>query len=114
MSNRGPGRSAELERQWRDRVRRHRSSGVSVRAFCAAEAIPESAFYFWRRELTERERRRRSNGRPRFVPVEMASESASSAMLEVVLGGGRTVRVSAGFDAEHLRAVVTALEATPC
>jgi hypothetical protein len=43
MSNRGPGRSAELERQWRERVRRQRSSGVSVRAFCAVEAIPEAS-----------------------------------------------------------------------
>jgi hypothetical protein len=78
------------------------------------EAIPESAFYFWRRELAERDRRRRSNGRPRFVPVQMTAQPASNAMLEVVLRGGRTVRVSAGFDPEHLRAVVTALEAAPC
>jgi hypothetical protein len=30
------------------------------------------------------------------------------------LAGGRSIRVASGFDAEHLRAVVAALEAVPC
>ncbi len=39
---------------WVDRVRRQRESGRSVRAFCAAEQVKESAFYHWRRELLAR------------------------------------------------------------
>lgn len=77
------GRDRGLERAWRRRVRGQRTSGLSVRAFCEWEGLPESAFYFWRRELERRDaerseaasarrpRQRRSaaDTRPRFVPV---------------------------------------------
>ena len=109
MIKRGRGPSSQLERQWRERMARHRSSGLSVRAFCAAESLPESGFYFWKRTLAERDRERCSNGRPRFVPVQVASES--SATIEVVLRDGRTVRLRESVDPERLRAVVAALEA---
>jgi transposase-like protein len=36
---------------WEGVVRRSRESGQSVRAFCRAEGLRESAFYFWRRRL---------------------------------------------------------------
>lgn len=45
------GRDRELERAWRRRVRAQRTSGLTVRVFCEWEGLPESAFYFWRREL---------------------------------------------------------------
>ena len=38
---------------WEGVVRRSRESGQSVRAFCRAEGLRESAFYFWRRRLRE-------------------------------------------------------------
>jgi transposase len=114
MASHGRAPDRTRERMWRERVRRCRASGLSVREFCAAEGLHESAFYFWRRELAQRDRQRGGNVRPQFVPVHMTSEPAASAALEVVLRDGRTVRVGAGFDAEHLRAVVAALEATPC
>ena len=47
-----------------------------------------------------------SGGRPRLLPVEVERE----AVLEVQVGGS-TVRVEAGFDAEHLARVVRALRA---
>ena len=39
-------------RYWEEVMRRWREGGQSVRAFCRAEGLRESAFYFWRRELT--------------------------------------------------------------
>jgi hypothetical protein len=39
---------------WEAVVRRWRKSGQSVRAFCRAEELRESAFYFWRRKLGQR------------------------------------------------------------
>jgi transposase-like protein len=42
---------------WEEVVRRWREGGQSVRAFCRAEKLRESAFYFWRRKLTRGGRR---------------------------------------------------------
>ncbi len=47
-------RDAGKERFWRDVLKRHAASGLSVRAFCEREKLTESAFYAWRRTLAER------------------------------------------------------------
>jgi transposase-like protein len=44
----------QRQRYWEEMVRRCREGSKSVRAFCRAEGLRESAFYFWRRELTRR------------------------------------------------------------
>jgi len=42
---------------WEEVMRRWREGGQSVRAFCRAEELRESAFYFWRRKLARGSRR---------------------------------------------------------
>jgi len=70
----------DLQKQtyWEEVVRRWKESGQSVRAYCRAEGLRESAFYFWRRELG---RRSQSSGavsqaRPKASPVTRATRSA--------------------------------------
>jgi hypothetical protein len=114
MGRRGREPSVELEQSWRARVREQQSSGQSVAAYCASEGLSAASFYAWRRTLAERDRRRRSAGRPQFVPVRVKAEASVPLPLDVVLDGGGVVRVGPGFDAALLRAVVAALEAAPC
>jgi hypothetical protein len=49
-----------------------------------------------------------------FVPVRLVANATPAAAVEVVLRGGRVVRVAAGFAAQTLREVVAALEDLPC
>ena len=121
-------RDRAKERYWRRQVAAWRRSGQSVRAYCAAEGLSEPSFYAWRRVLVERDRRggtkairggSADNGAVRdsgslFVPVRLVEESPPAAAVEVVLSGGRVVRVAAGFAAQTLREVVAALEDLPC
>jgi hypothetical protein len=86
----------EVLRQWRD-------SGLPSHEFARACGVSHATLYKWRREL-----------RPQFV--EIAADGAVlptrveiSAPIEVALPGGAIVRVSGGFDAATLRAVVEAL-----
>jgi len=109
-------RRANKERFWRTRVRRWRSSGLSVRAFCEEQGLAEPTFYAWRRILAERDAECDAAA-VHFVPVQVASEpspqltAATSAVpLELVLGAGRLLRVGPGFDESTLRRLLALLE----
>jgi transposase-like protein len=131
-------RDHSKEQYWRRHVAAWRRSGQSVRVYCRAEGLSEPSFYSWRRLLAERDssvpagteraggsgasvssaaaRRRRADAvevSP-FVPVRLVTEATTTAAVEVVLRGGRVVRVAAGFVAQTLRDVVAALEELPC
>jgi transposase-like protein len=133
-------RRGDPQRQshWQEVVRRWREGGQSVRDFCHAEGLRESAFYFWRRELTRRDGRnaenapqtrpgpkpptRRSRQRvarqvgptPSFLPVRVVTPEMPARGVEIVLERGRSVRVPPGFDRETLAHVLALLETRPC
>lgn len=110
---RGKQRDGSREQFWRQALADFHASGQSIRGFCRARGLPESAFYFWRRELAQRDRRqpaRAASAQPAFVPVRVVA----GVPLEVVLCSGQVVRVGPGFEAAHLQAVVAALEGRSC
>ena len=49
-------RDQEKESFWRDKLAQWLSSGLSVRAFCRRQQVPESSFNAWRREIMIRDR----------------------------------------------------------
>lgn len=112
-------RSGEREAFWRDVVARYGAGGLSVRAFCRREKLQESAFYFWRRTLGERDGRpttprtsKRREVRPAFLPVTIQRNSlppTSSLTLELPNGG--VLRFSEATPVERIVEVVRALEA---
>lgn len=51
---------------------------------------------------------------PAFLPVTFDTSVSSAAALEVMVAGGRILRVRAGFDADVLRRLLAVLEAPPC
>jgi transposase-like protein len=131
----------ERRRYWEEMVRRCRDSGQSVRAFCRAEGLRESAFYFWRRKLTQGGRAKaesgslpqapavqsakpvlaRQNPKPSFLPVHLVGPASgcpgvaeTAHGVEIILGPGCTVRVQAGFDRQTLADVLAVLEVQSC
>ena len=107
----GRARDERKEQQWRRRIAEWRASGLSVRAFCARRGLATPSFYAWRRALEQRDAER-----PAFVPVRVVPDGlpACAGTLEVVLPGGRIVRVTPGFDAATLRQLLAVLEGRPC
>jgi hypothetical protein len=55
MLGRGPRRDPVKERFWRETIRRQKTSGLSIREFCARQSLTESAFHAWRGEIRRRE-----------------------------------------------------------
>ena len=121
MKNRVRRGDPQRRRHWEEVMRRWREGGQTVRAFCRAENLRESAFYFWRRELTRRRRRdpkpaAGANNAPSFLPVHLVEPSAAEPArgVEIVLGQGRTLRVPPGFDRQTLADVLAVLELPSC
>ena len=137
MKKRSRRGDPQRQRHWEELMRRWREDGQTARAFCRAEGVRESAFYFWRRELARRGRQspggdvqaqaspalpvgRRRSSRPGavpvFLPVEVVEPSRAEAVrgVEIVLEQGRRVRVLPGFDRQTLADVLSVLEVRPC
>jgi transposase-like protein len=118
----GANRDRRRELQWRRIVRQYGRSGLSVREFCRRGKLRETAFYFWRGELQrrqgEQEQRHRTDppATPAFVAVRVEEHGGVPAggRIEIVLSGGRVLRVSAPVDRTALADVLAVLEAQPC
>ncbi len=134
----------QRRQQWQAAVAQWQESGQSVRDYCRAQGLKESAFYFWRRKLARHdstgpagqeanEQRlasqatrgaglsvsRRLSRTPKppasFLPVRVVRDQEQSAAgVEIVLGSGRTIRVQPGFDRRALADVLHVLEGASC
>jgi hypothetical protein len=98
------------EQQWRRRIGQWQQSGLSVRAFCARHDLAQGSFYAWRRAIQQRD----AAAGP-FVAVQVVGddEPAAGQPFEVVLPGGRALRVPPRFDRTALRQLLAVLEETP-
>ena len=89
-------------------VAEQNGSGQCVATFCRERGVPASQLFAWKRRL------RQAAAEP-FVEVKLGSPAAwgppaQSRAIEIRLRRGLCLMVEPGFDAEHLRAVVVALE----
>ena len=130
-------RDPKLEQFWRSMVAKWSKSQLNIRDFCRKHRLQEPSFYHWRRELASRDNKpiatqalsttkRRSSSqptrptpprrnstptsRPNFVALRVVADSP----LELTLRSGHILRIPPGYDANHLRAVVSVLETQPC
>jgi hypothetical protein len=110
------------ERRWRPLIEEWRQSGLNSSEFCRQKNITPSSFAYWRKEILLREQKRQarraaaraktSQAAANFVPVKVVGENGDAAAIEVVLAGGRALRVSGDFDPELLGKLIATLEAS--
>ena len=127
MAN-GKERDRRLEAQWRRTIREHVRSGMTIRAFCRTNNLPESGFHFWRRELGRRDlelrkadqkQRNRPSSQAAFVPVRVATHKAEpqtrdaptplAGRVEIELPCGWRVLVTPPVDRQALTDVLAVL-----
>ncbi len=105
-------RKEEAWAKWRGLVREQSQSGQSIAAFCRERVLKSGQFFAWKKRLREAEA-------AQFVSVEMApvagrnwaAPERHAGAIEVRLRGGRSLVVEPGFDAHHLRTLLSVLEA---
>lgn len=93
-------------------VAEQKQSGQSVAAFCRERELKSGQFFAWKKRLRDAET-------PEFVAVEVAPVAEAkrqapvmrSGAIEVRLARGRSLVVEPGFEANHLRALLSVLEA---
>jgi len=96
--------------KWQGLVFEQSQSGQTVAAFCRDRGIRDSQFYDWKKRIREGEA-------AKFVEVKVKASSEQQTpaaerypAIEIRLSKGRSLLVELGFDAGHLRALLTVLE----
>lgn len=113
----GIGAGTKREQYWRDVLRRQRTSGESIRAFCLENGINQASFYSWRRRLAKRLGEApgdaalpRDGGPSPFVPVTIRPAIVSTDAIELLHAGGHVLRIPGRFDAESLARILDVLD----
>ena len=108
----------EKARYWQAVIRDAARSGMSTRAFCQQRKLKECQFYWWQRRLREKRPTVSTSPGPANGPTSFALVSeeagAADAGIELVLAGGRKLRIRRGVDEATLRSVLAVLEAEGC
>lgn len=112
-------RPSSIERRefWRRLLRKHRTSGLSIRSFCEASGVSEPSFHYWRRQLRgagsdsvpDPQASRRDRQLLPFVPVRI-QPTLASAMIELVHRSGHVMRIPPAFDVESLAGILAVLD----
>ena len=100
----------DTRERWHELVDQHAQSGLTVAAFCEARGISAPSLYTWRKRFAAPAAASTALALS-FVAVEPIEDEPSSAQpLELVLRGGRCVRIPVGFDAHTLQRLVGIVE----
>ena len=110
---------AEKARYWQQRLGEAARSGISIREYCRRQRLKESQFYWWQRRLHWGGREGagpRPSAKGQAASFALVSEEAGAmdAGIELVLTGGRRLRITKGVDEVTLRTVLAALEPAGC
>jgi hypothetical protein len=106
----------EKARFWRKTIREAARSGLSTREFCRQRRLHESQFYWWQRRLAARPAPQSRAQAAAGASFALVSEEAGTADagIELVLAGGRRLRIARGVDEATLRSVLSALDEPGC
>jgi len=96
---------------WTRIVDRAKSSGLSIRQFCANHDVEEGQFYYWRKrlELEAAERQLPASVHPGFVLVRQTPAEAEAPVLELIVDRCWRLRIPAGVEPTALRVVLAEL-----
>ncbi|QDS98854.1 IS66 family insertion sequence element accessory protein TnpA [Adhaeretor mobilis] len=96
------------EAAWRKALHQFAASGLSVREFCRREQLAESAFYAWRRTISDRDKN--VDTQPAFVPAVINGAADRDEPLVLMLGSGLELQLPQSLPTERVAQLVQALQ----
>lgn len=103
---------SKAERHYRGLLAEAEASGKTLKAFSEERGLPQNRLSWWRHHLKEKALREA----PKLLPVRLVepelARPAAPCDCEIVLKGGRVLRVPADLDMARIAALVLALEAS--
>lgn len=121
-------RDLNREQIWRRHLEQQQSGGHTVRAYCRANTLRETAFHYWKKEIAKRDRVATSSAAtlpapstPAFVPIAVIDSPAhrNESPIDIRLVEGHRLRVRSGCNLDLLADVLAMLrrsarEGRPC
>ena len=97
---------------WQMAIETWRVSGLSIRQFCIKEGLSEPSFYSWRKKLAGDDSEQEDQRKPEpSAFIEVAMPQNASAVIELLLTSGNTLRIPAGADSATLSTVLSVVRA---
>ena len=98
----------DQEQFWQMALETFKASGLSVRQFCKQEGLAEPSFYLWRKKLAGDDSERDNQDKAESSTfIEVAMPQNNSAVIELLLTSGNTLRIPAGADSTTLSMVLS-------
>ena len=91
--------------EWSNRVSACRSSGMTVKAWCAQNGLSEKTYYYWQRKVF----RASTEEGTRFVEITGNGLGKSTTDAATIQANGILVRIHNGADRETLTALLEAI-----
>ena len=91
---------------WRERIERHRASGLAIKRFCEQESVSSASFFAWRKRLA-------SEPTPMFLPISVIDPARRSPAVELERTDGTLLRIFDGAQRQTVIDVLAALAGDP-
>jgi len=87
---------------WQHHLEKRTTSGLTQAAYCRQQGLVLSQFGYWHRKLSVEHA-------GKWLPIEVRQELTPSTM-DLVLSGGRCIRIPSGFDPSLLKQIILEVE----
>lgn len=102
-------RQERLEK-WTSRIMACRSSGMTIRAWCRENQVPEKSFYYWQRQLFDAVSRQKNPGQPAFAENTLPQPKQTTVPAVTVRCSGMEADIYNGADAAVIETVLRILK----
>lgn len=109
----------EKQAKFKELIKQQKSTGLTVKEFCANEGIVPSTFYYWQKKLKESPKGKDfiplvvkpstpsvSRRYPKRFEAQTGTNEQDDFLLELVYPNGTRLRIKQDLDLDHLRSLI--------
>ena len=99
----------EKEMYWREMLRTHEISGLSLKQFCRSRNLSYEMAKYWRNKFQETLPRKCESKSADFIEIPMSYPQSPQEKLILHLNSGAVLEIPSGFDSATLRSTINIL-----